>query len=58
MPKRSAEGADSQAKRACTDPWEKLEYLSGFACEFASELLPGALPKGQNSPQIVSRAKA
>ncbi|KAA0153393.1 hypothetical protein FNF27_02835 [Cafeteria roenbergensis] len=52
MPKRSAEGADSQAKRACTDPWEKLEYLSGFACEFASELLPGALPKGQNSPQI------
>lgn len=26
-------------------------YLSGFANHFASEALPGALPKGQNSPQ-------
>ncbi len=26
-------------------------YLSGFGNEFESEALPGALPKGQNSPQ-------
>jgi homogentisate 1,2-dioxygenase len=28
-----------------------LSYQSGFASEFASEALPGALPVGQNSPQ-------
>ncbi|MFZ4289682.1 homogentisate 1,2-dioxygenase [Variovorax sp. HJSM1_2] len=28
-----------------------LEYLSGFANEFATEALPGALPVGRNSPQ-------
>jgi homogentisate 1,2-dioxygenase len=28
-----------------------LHYQSGFANEFASEALPGALPKGCNSPQ-------
>jgi homogentisate 1,2-dioxygenase len=28
-----------------------LRYLSGFGNEFASEAVPGALPKGQNSPQ-------
>jgi len=27
------------------------QYLSGFANEFATEALPGALPEGQNSPQ-------
>jgi homogentisate 1,2-dioxygenase len=32
---------------------EALAYLSGFANEFASEALPGALPVGQNSPQRV-----
>lgn len=26
-------------------------YLSGFASEFATEALPGALPEGRNSPQ-------
>jgi homogentisate 1,2-dioxygenase len=26
-------------------------YMSGFANEFATEALPGALPKGRNSPQ-------
>src|SRR3954447_20707484 len=26
-------------------------YMSGFANEFATEALPGALPVGQNSPQ-------
>ncbi|PAT33771.1 homogentisate 1,2-dioxygenase [Vandammella animalimorsus] len=28
-----------------------LQYLSGFANEWATEALPGALPVGQNSPQ-------
>ena len=28
-----------------------LAYMSGFANEFATEALPGALPAGQNSPQ-------
>ena len=28
-----------------------LTYMSGFANEFATEALPGALPQGQNSPQ-------
>ncbi|CAG9190795.1 Homogentisate 1,2-dioxygenase [Paraburkholderia tropica] len=32
--------------RAATDG-----YMSGFANEFATEALPGALPDGQNSPQ-------
>ena len=30
------------------------EYQSGFGNEFATEALPGALPKGRNSPQKVS----
>jgi len=30
---------------------ESLRYQSGFANEFATEALPGALPLGQNSPQ-------
>ena len=29
----------------------RLEYLSGFGAEHASEALPGALPVGQNAPQ-------
>src|ERR1700760_1353662 len=29
----------------------KLEYQSGFANEFATEAVAGALPKGQNAPQ-------
>ena len=29
----------------------RLSYQSGFGNEFATEALPGALPKGQNSPQ-------
>ncbi len=27
------------------------QYMSGFGNEFATEAMPGALPKGQNSPQ-------
>ena len=30
---------------------DKLDYLAGFANEQATEALPGALPRGQNSPQ-------
>jgi homogentisate 1,2-dioxygenase len=30
---------------------ERLDYLAGFGNEHASEALPGALPRGQNSPQ-------
>jgi homogentisate 1,2-dioxygenase len=29
-----------------------LKYQSGFANEFATEAAPGALPQGQNSPQL------
>lgn len=31
---------------------EELKYLSGFGSEFATEALPGALPEGQNNPQV------
>ena len=30
---------------------QTLQYQSGFANEFATEALPGALPEGRNSPQ-------
>ena len=30
---------------------EKLDYLTGFGAHFESEAVPGALPKGRNSPQ-------
>ena len=32
---------------------EQPQYQSGFGNEFATEALPGALPRGQNSPQKV-----
>nr|WP_314489280.1 homogentisate 1,2-dioxygenase [uncultured Pseudomonas sp.] len=32
-------------------PSADVQYLSGFANEFASEALPGSLPQGCNSPQ-------
>lgn len=32
-------------------PHTHFSYQSGFGNEFATEALPGALPKGQNSPQ-------
>src|SRR5690349_22871656 len=31
-----------------------LPYLSGFANEFATEAVAGALPVGQNSPQVAA----
>src|SRR5262244_2459316 len=45
--RRSASGGvDAQAGAA-------LRYQCGFAGEFVTEALPGALPAGQNSPQKV-----
>src|SRR3954470_7074333 len=35
------------------DPAETQGYQSGFANEFATEALTGALPEGRNSPQRV-----
>src|SRR4051794_22623381 len=32
-------------------PRDHFQYQSGFGNEFATEAIPGALPKGQNSPQ-------
>jgi homogentisate 1,2-dioxygenase len=32
-------------------PTNTLHYLTGFANEFATEAIPGALPEGRNSPQ-------
>lgn len=31
-----------------------LSYMSGFGNEFATEALPGTLPDGRNSPQVVA----
>ena len=32
-------------------PPSALQYQSGFANEFSTEAVPGALPQGQNAPQ-------
>ena len=37
-------------QRAGTGPGPR--YLTGFGNEFASEAVPGALPRGQNAPQV------
>ena len=39
------------ARPAARAPERDTAYQSGFANEFATEALPGALPVGQNSPQ-------
>ena len=54
MPKRPAsdEGEADGGKRS--KEGAGFEYMTGFGNEFASEAVPGALPKAQNSPQIVS----
>ncbi len=36
---------------------QQLEYLSGFGNHFATEAIPGALPQGQNTPQVCSLGK-
>ena len=53
--------AERPAKRAknglCADAaseWNALEYNSGFNNRFATEAVPGALPVGQNSPQVAA----
>jgi homogentisate 1,2-dioxygenase len=48
MPTVTAQKTESVAARTPTAP---LAYMSGFANEFATEALAGALPVGQNSPQ-------
>src|SRR5690349_21558525 len=40
---------------AAERPEPKLNYLSGFGNELASEAIPGALPQGQNAPQAPPR---
>ncbi|ROT67944.1 Homogentisate 1,2-dioxygenase [Penaeus vannamei] len=44
-------GSERRA-RAFAMSKEELKYLSGFGSEFATEALPGALPEGQNNPQV------
>lgn len=62
---RAGEGAASDAKRtrkanggavagaAAAAGATSEGYMAGFGNHFATEALPGALPKGQNSPQVV-----
>jgi len=45
--RRTAAERGSARARGAAD----LRYQSGFASEFTTEALPGALPQGQNSPQ-------
>lgn len=42
---------DAKSKKP-TRPEDPFKYLAGFGNELESELIPGALPIGQNSPQI------
>src|SRR5215831_14766836 len=54
--RRAAEPAGRGTKPTgpATKATASLRYQSGFASEFATEALPGALPEGQNSPQKVA----
>ena len=47
----SMAGAPGDPSVVSADLSVELSYLSGFANEFATEAIPGALPVGQNSPQ-------
>src|SRR5438046_407783 len=40
-----------EAQEHCAMTLETMHYQTGFANEFATEALPGALPDGRNSPQ-------
>lgn len=44
---------DSRQADSGTNGAGQLEYMTGFANEFASEAIAGTLPVGQNSPQKV-----
>ena len=57
----AATAAGEGGKKARTEDvqgGEKYAYNSGFGNEFATEALEGALPVGQNSPQVVSDSMA
>ena len=41
-----------QAGPKSDDDWSSLDYCSGFANHHRTEAVPGALPVGQNSPQV------
>jgi homogentisate 1,2-dioxygenase len=47
---RTFHWTDAKSKKP-TRPEDPYEYHSGFGNEFESELIPGTLPIGQNSPQ-------
>lgn len=49
----AAAGASEKRARPLVDDSDKHTYQSGFGNEFATEALKGALPVGQNSPQVV-----
>ncbi|KAH6980601.1 homogentisate 1,2-dioxygenase [Ilyonectria sp. MPI-CAGE-AT-0026] len=48
---RTFHWTDAKSKKP-TRPEDPYEYLSGFGNEFESEVIPGALPVGQNAPQL------
>ncbi|RDL31818.1 uncharacterized protein BP5553_09220 [Venustampulla echinocandica] len=48
---RTFHWTDAKSKKA-TRPEDPYTYLHGFGNEHQSELIPGALPIGQNSPQL------
>lgn len=48
---RTFHWTDAKSKKP-TRPEDLYEYLSGFGNEFESEVIPGALPVGQNAPQL------
>lgn len=48
---RTFHWTDAASKHA-TRPEDPYHYLQGFGNEHQSELIPGALPVGQNSPQV------
>ena len=47
-----ASTAPAASASAPVDAWASLTYQAGFGSHFSSEALPGALPVGQNSPQV------
>ncbi len=51
-PAAEAAASASADKKARSDDGD-YKYMSGFGNEFSTEALKGALPIGQNSPQVV-----
>jgi len=51
--KKARAGLEESKGESCpTTAFKNLKYLNGFGAELESEALEGALPKGQNTPQI------